>query len=89
MQFSIGDIGLFLILLAFALYSIKQYHKLKYKKYLLYLLACIYGMLNRKYMISINGIEINNTIYIEILRYVMLVPMTILLYKLYKEKELY
>lgn len=40
-------------------------------------------------MISINGIEINNTMHIEILRYIMLVPMAIFLYKLYKEKELY
>ena len=89
MQFSIGDIGMFLIWLVSGLYFTKQYYKSKYKKYLLYLLVCIYGILNRNYMISINGTEINNTIYIEIFRYIILVPITILGYKLYKKKEIF
>ena len=89
MQFSISDIGMFFILLLSGFYCVKQYYKSKYKKYLLYLLVCIYGLFNRRYMISINGTEINNTIYIETLRYIILVPITILGYKLYKRKELF
>ncbi|MGX4600025.1 hypothetical protein JNUCC81_10235 [Faecalimicrobium sp. JNUCC 81] len=40
-------------------------------------------------MISINGTEINNTIYIEIFRFIILVTIIILGYKLYKKKELF
>lgn len=89
MKISIGDIGMFLIFLGISLYSIKQYFKTKQKKYIVVLLGCIYGTLSRNYMISINGVEINNTIYAEILRYVILVPITILVYNLYKKKELF
>lgn len=89
MQFSIGDIVMFLTILGFGLYSTKQYYKSKHKKYLLFLLVCIYGIFNRNHMISINGVEINNTIYVEMFRYIIVVPMIILGYKLYKRKELF
>lgn len=83
------DIGMFLIFLGLGLYSVKQYSKSNHQKYILFLMGCIYGIFNRNYMISINGTEINNTIYVEIFRYIILVPMTVLGYKLYKKKELF
>ncbi|MEG2985031.1 MAG: hypothetical protein RR835_10040 [Peptostreptococcaceae bacterium] len=89
MQFSIGDIVMFLTILGLGLYSAKQYYKSKHKKYLLFLLVCIYGIFNRNSMISINRVEINNTIYVEIFRYIIVVPIIILGYKLYKRKELF
>lgn len=89
MQFSVGDIVMFLMILGLGLYFTRQYYKSKHKKYLLCLLACIYGIFNRNYMISINGIEINNTIYVQIFRCIIVAAIIILGYKLYKEKELF
>ncbi|WP_195941021.1 hypothetical protein [Romboutsia sp. 1001713B170131_170501_G6] len=88
MNFSIGDIVAFLILFGFGLYFIKQYYKSKRKKYLLFLLVCTCGIFNRNNIIYINGIEINNTIYVEIFRYMILSAIVIFGYKLYKRKEL-
>ncbi|RDY27825.1 hypothetical protein CHL78_007405 [Romboutsia weinsteinii] len=80
---------MFLILLVFSLFFIKKYYKSKHKKYLLFLLFCVCGIFNRNNMIYINGIEINNTIYVEIFTYIILATIVIFGYKLYKKKELF
>lgn len=89
MPFSIGDTVMFVILLGFSLLSIMKYHKSKQQKYILFLLVCICGIFNRNNMIYINGIEINNTIYVEIFTYIILATIVIFGYKLYKKKELF
>lgn len=89
MQFSIGDVVAFSILLVFGLFCAIKYHKLKRGKYLLFLLACICGVFNRNNMIYINGVEINNTMYIETFKYLILATITIVGYKSYKKKELF
>ncbi|MGL5439749.1 MAG: hypothetical protein ACRDA4_05095 [Filifactoraceae bacterium] len=89
MQFSVGDIGMLMILLAVSLFSIIKYHKSKQQKYILLLLTCICGLFNRNNMIYVNGIEINHTIYAEIFTYMMLATIAIFGYKLYKKKELF
>jgi hypothetical protein len=88
MQFSIENIVVFVILLVLSLSFVVKYHTSKKPKYILFLLVCICGIFNRNNMIYINGIEINNTIYVEFFVYVILTTIVILGYKLYKKKEL-
>ncbi|WP_297637635.1 hypothetical protein [uncultured Clostridium sp.] len=89
MNFSVGDIVMFLILFGVSLFSIVKYYKSKKQKYILFLLICIYGLFNRNNMIYITGIEINNTIYIEIFRFVLVITIVAFGYNLYKKKKLF
>lgn len=89
MHFSVGDIVMFLILLGVSLFSIVKYCKLKKQKYILFLLICIHGLFNKNNMIYITRIEINNTIYIEVFRFIILILIITFGYNLYKKKELF
>ncbi|MCA0569778.1 hypothetical protein OKR72_18485 [Clostridioides difficile] len=86
-KIGVNDIGLFLLFIILEIFFLRKYFLSKHKKNILFLLICIYTMINRKYMFTINGIAFNTTIYAEIIKTILLLAILTVGLILYKQRN--